>query len=688
MSVEFVVDIATKLRGADSLDAALSGIGDRLLSVGSSAAQLDEVLKRTSSAVEEAAAASKASADALAAGDASYKATEASADRAAKAVEAAGARIIAQRAKLEKAITSGDEKGFWKAVGGLEKLEGELATATAKSDGFASALKSEGAALDAARQKAEADANAHKHLAAAQMNVAQASKTAAVAEGKAAAAHAKAAEAAAHTARGTRDIGQLGGALRQLPGPLGSVGGGLLDMAENGQNLGKALGPMGGMLAMVAVGVFALGAALVKAAIDAIKFAITMADAARSVNVANEALEVGRANLVGISSTIEDVHHSTRVARDTLHGFAKQLNTAGIKAEDMADALKAMALAEAAGHGDDIGKMVEDLKAGKTTAAQLAAEMDKVYGPIVQKKALSLDAITERFHENLQGLFSGLRMEKFLEMLQGAADLFDKNTASGRAMKWVLETIFQPMIDGAAEAWPRVERVFIQFLIAIIKLHNALKPMRDAINKAFGGKEGDNPFFSMLRAGAATVDTIKEALSGVGSAASALLGIIAMPFSLLGVGANEGMSALKAIDLTSIGSSMMSGLAAGITGGSSGVVAAMSKSVADAVKTAKDQLAIKSPSKVFAEIGGYTAEGFSEGIEDGSDATTSAMEEMVSPPEASAGGAGATGGGSRSITIGDIVVHTSSDNPEGIAAAVRRAVLEMLEGEAMELAGA
>lgn len=57
------------------------------------------------------------------------------------------------------------------------------------------------------------------------------------------------------------------------------------------------------------------------------------------------------------------------------------------------------------------------------------------------------------------------------------------------------------------------------------------------------------------------------------------------------------------------------GLANGILAGRSSVINAVASVCADAVREARDSLGIRSPSKVFEELGGYTAEGFGVGYE-------------------------------------------------------------------------
>ena len=65
-----------------------------------------------------------------------------------------------------------------------------------------------------------------------------------------------------------------------------------------------------------------------------------------------------------------------------------------------------------------------------------------------------------------------------------------------------------------------------------------------------------------------------------------------------------------------VGQYMMEGVAQGIEDGRSGVVNAVARVIAAAVRRAREDLDINSPSKVFAEIGGYMAQGIGVGWTD------------------------------------------------------------------------
>ena len=94
---------------------------------------------------------------------------------------------------------------------------------------------------------------------------------------------------------------------------------------------------------------------------------------------------------------------------------------------------------------------------------------------------------------------------------------------------------------------------------------------------------------------------------------------------------------------TSLGTQMVAGLVGGITSGAGAVRDAVSGLATGAVDTVRETLGIQSPSRVFEELGGHTAQGFEDGITGGAAGVDGAVRAMVAAPGA-AGSAGAAAG--------------------------------------------
>lgn len=98
-----------------------------------------------------------------------------------------------------------------------------------------------------------------------------------------------------------------------------------------------------------------------------------------------------------------------------------------------------------------------------------------------------------------------------------------------------------------------------------------------------------------------------------------------------------------------LGTSIIDGMVAGITGGLSNVVAAVKTVATSAITSAKTTLGIASPSKVFEELGGFATAGFEAGLERGTGGVVTASSQMAG--SAAAGAAGGLGGGGGSLVV-------------------------------------
>jgi len=98
---------------------------------------------------------------------------------------------------------------------------------------------------------------------------------------------------------------------------------------------------------------------------------------------------------------------------------------------------------------------------------------------------------------------------------------------------------------------------------------------------------------------------------------------------------------------SSIGGSIISGLTSGISNGASSVVSTIANVCTSAIRAAKNALGINSPSRVFKEIGKFTAQGFSMGYENEMPAVNQMIADSVEIPQfatSQIGLAGVTGG--------------------------------------------
>lgn len=627
-STEYLVNISAEMEG-DNAAAELDRIAEALEGAGRGAPLLDGALKQVTSALEGTGAAAQSAADAVKAAEAAYRQSETGADRAAKAAERLSQQLEKARAAQAKIANTGDSVNvaqYQRAAAKVAELAARQQEAAAKATALSAALKTEGAALDTLRSKAQAAAQAHDRMGQSAQRLQGASNLAA-----------KRVQAGAQ--KSTLSIDQLG----QSFGDMGATGlqGGL--MAARGlMQLAGAAGPALALLAPVAL-VTAVSFMFAKLVVKLAEVGLKYAEMGRNARLATDALEATYPALAGLDAMLESTRRSTGLATTKLQSLAKQLAEAGVKAADMPAALKAAAMAEQALGEGGAQKLIADLKEGKKSASELAKEMEQKYGRIVAQKMRSTSSLAERFAENIAGLFKDVNIEPLLEALERLVNMFDSSTESGQRMKGVVENVFQPMVSAAVTLIGWLEKLIEVLIVVGEKLEELSKLSEMAGTGGLAGPLTDN-----------ARQKAQDAATGLRAQADAAhqaAGALDQYQAAQASAASE--AAASASSMSEVGSAMVDGLIAGIESGASSLVASITGVVGGAVDAAKAALGIASPSKVFEAIGSHTVEGFTGAVEDGTGRSKSALESLVSPPEAASGALTASAGGV-SVTIENI----------------------------------
>ncbi len=312
---------------------------------------------------------------------------------------------------------------------------------------------------------------------------------------------------------------------------------------------------------------------------------------------------------------------------------------------------------------------------------------------------------TDRLRSNFDKIFSGLKIGGVIDGLSKVADLFEENSASAKAIKAVFESIFQPLVDGIAAFIPKVIAGFIQFEIWVMKAMIAIKPFGSTLVKigegiaitfgVIGALVGAAiaillvPFALLFGGIAAVVAVVwllvvavQAAAQWLGNLGTAISNGAGQAFDWLKTKATEAINWLSSLSLSDIGTALIQGLIMGITGAGPALISSITGLAGGAITAAKKALGIASPSTVFAEIGVNTAEGMVQGVDDTAPAVQGSLESMVAPPEAAAPVAAATAsasgsGGGHSF---EITINAAGGDGQSIAAAVQKAILDILEG--------
>lgn len=418
-------------------------------------------------------------------------------------------------------------------------------------------------------------------------------------------------------AKGMQDLGaKAGGAgvASKALGAAGAAGGG--GMAALGGGIMRAgaaalrfIGPAGAAFGAVMLA----GGAAYYAAGKFAAYGIAQADAARSAKLQVVAMMGSEKAAGSLAARVHGLSKTLPMARTELLGIAQSLNEKGLKGSAMESALGAIGrtqsvLGQAAagkiqgiveqskalkkfqasvmdleGSGitiDDIAEKLADrtkvslrqaresIKAGavdlKTGLSALDAATDAKLGIHARKMSLSLSSLATRAKESFGTLFAGVNPEPVLKAISKFVDLLDESSVTGRALRDLLSGLLQPLVDGVGSQGSTVVEWFQDLLIWTYQVAIGMRKAKMELS-AFA----DDPL--------------------------------------------EGLSKLTK-KMGELGKDMIAGLVKAIQNGAEAVAEAVLDCVDGAIDKGKEALGIKSPSKVFYEIGAFTIKGFEEGV--------------------------------------------------------------------------
>jgi len=520
------------------------------------------------------------------------------------------------------------------------------------------------------------------------------------------------------------EFSRLGGTMTEAKGKLDAFGEGanaagspLGGMVEKFKAF-KALGPAATYVAIaVALVVVATGFALVIG--KATAFAITMADAYRSAALMREAAAgsaEGGKKLEAITLRIED---RTNAQRDAVAGLASEyarLNLSMVAIEGATSAVTVATSAMGSAAGNTIKGLIDrgvdtkrfwlgafDLKgtglARGDVAKQLAKQMgiavgaaagalqngtvkledgikamdaavEARFGEIARKQMLALPIQLDRVKKNLAALFTGVKVDGFLEKMDSALGLFKETSVVGDALKTALGTIFQPLVDSAGDSMPLVQGFILGVVIALQNVVMTGLKVAIVLKKAFGESE-------FLK----NIDLVKVGIYG-GIAAFALFGTVmtalAVTLAVVAVSmliasiplivmtaAVVGLAVLiwKLIDSLSdladymsdtkttftdaaagVAGAIIDGLVEGLKDGATALYKAFTDLAKGGYQAFKDAIWSKSPSRLFRLAGHTIPQGVALGVEDETPKVTEALGAMASPADMGSGSGSAPAG--------------------------------------------
>lgn len=528
---------------------------------------------------------------------------------------------------------------------------------------------------------------------------------------------------------GAAGLQQLSSVMQGAPGPLGKLTSGFGSL--------KALigaGALAGAVVAVAAAIVAVTAAAAVGAAALLKYGVGVANARRNELLHLEALGKLRYGYLGLAtgfqpvadkasflqSTIDDVSASVALSREQVAGYATDLYRTGLRGGNLQAALKGVAIT-AATQGEAAAGAFKAmaLNAGLTghSVKALADDVKTRLGGIAAAQLLSLDVQSRKLHESFGIIFSGLKIDKLLTGVSKITELFTQNTASGRALKALVEGLFNPLIDQASGPASLVLKRFFQgMIIAALQVGITILKLRNWLRATFG----DSKIFKNIdmmslavTAGKVAIYALVGAVLLAGLVMANFAASLMMPFIVVGAlvaGIYYGVKALGrlAVAAAEAGGNLVRGLVEGIKAGAKWVITAIENLASGAMKAFKSKLGIASPSRVALRAAIEVPRGVAVGIDAGQPEVRRAVhgltnlislptEQNKDPERVESTRPVVVSQGRQSaparpqlpaVQIGELHVHSATDNPEAFGEAVKVAVFKLFAGSATELGAA
>lgn len=470
-------------------------------------------------------------------------------------------------------------------------------------------------------------------------------------------------------------VGQARDALGQFVKGASSAGSGLSGIAGG---LGASLGGWSMFIskageALEKIGEFALKVGEV--AIELGKFALETADAHRTLLLQTTALTGSSAAAGELVEQIDSLAASGIASKESLVQMGKGLAAAGLKGEELKTALTGVTDAGAllgTGASEAATKLFEKIEAGggKTkvaakaiasmglegalkpgivTADQLNNALTKKFGGGAKDMALGLKAQMAGLHEKLEQLFDGIDPGPLLEGLKSLLSIFDKNSATGKALKAIISDAFNAIGKVAAKVFPAIKMVMLEIIIAGLKIAIALKPAGKEFEKLWDAMAGGTASVGFLKI---LVDQIAIMARGAVIAIKGILMLVSAISSFVNMAKTGASAATALID------GLVSGIGSGV-GRAVNAVKNLGKSIYSGLMGA---IGAHSPSVLFKYVGqGVIGEGLAQGVEASVPRVSGSTKTMAAGALKGTSGAPAQGMSGR----GGSVINIAAINIEG-----------------------
>jgi hypothetical protein len=333
-------------------------------------------------------------------------------------------------------------------------------------------------------------------------------------------------------------LAELNKITQGIPGPLGSAVSAFSRLISTIAN-----NPIKTALVGIAAAMIAVQLKLVSLTLALTRYAVAQADARRSELLRLEGLTKVR-NYYGVAAgsaqdlqdSIDKVSASSALSREQIAGLATQLYKAHFRGEALTDALDAAAIKTSTQGQEQASMWIGYAEAINRTGGNVkgfAQNVRNQLGGIAQKQMLSLDVQARKLEESYSALTTGIRIEPLLKAKAGFNALFAQSTASGRALKALLGTIVQPIINQITRVIPVAKRFFQGMILAALEFGTAVLEVAASFGVTFGDDVPD-----ALDDSTAAINTGKAAfdlLVGTLTSLSFVTGLVVLKQSILAI---------------------------------------------------------------------------------------------------------------------------------------------------------
>ena len=224
----------------------------------------------------------------------------------------------------------------------------------------------------------------------------------------------------------------------------------------------------------------------------------------------------------------------------------------------------------------------------------------------------------------------------------------------------------------------------------VVDLLTGLMDFGEGIGSGFTGTLG--PVMEALQAWGDDGPSAANSLRDVGRAVGFVAGAVVLGVGVLAT-ATSGI--VELVDLirelpdslsylgdeaSGVASNFVEGFLTGLDEGWDRVTTRVGELAQSAVDTVRETLAIRSPSRVMMELGGYTAEGFAQGVEGGRGRVGRSLGDMAGGAASAAAGALGSGGAGAQINVQVLVQAAPGQDPEETGRGVGRGMIAELAG--------